>query len=398
MCMNKCLIIISFILICSCSKDDIDNHVAQKKTDDAVSFWNCDFGAEINIFPNEPTNSSNPFYIGSSYRHKQFGAGCVGKNNVIYFVTRVAGGHGVSGGNLYWSKSEDEGDSWSPLMIFSQDQVGDASAEDLRDCTLYYDDLLEKYFLIYVHQYGIVNHDYSNITGQLKVFMGDTPFEKEMIDISPGKVPLDDNEDLPSIQSFETFHRVGNKLFLPCYKWKKSKEYYTSILEFVFNDSMPTTYGVQFMKWKTIKDWDNIGDSEMTMYLTSLPNGAHRINTISRRSGVDDMGYLSFSDDGGVTWTEKESIGFQVAGGPRVFDINGKYMLVAREQTIPSQSNIYALFSVDGKNWGNRIIIGNTGSGYPSIVTCKSGKILLFYGKEYSHTGVETYREVYLKR
>lgn len=132
----------------SCVKEDI---ITDNQVENQVTFA-CSFGPEINIFPNIPNNSSNPFYLGTSYRHKNFGAACKGKDNVLYFVTRVANGHGISGGELYWSKSVDEGQSWTPLQLFSLDKVEDSKCEDLRDCTLYYDNLIEKYFLIYTHR------------------------------------------------------------------------------------------------------------------------------------------------------------------------------------------------------------------------------------------------------
>lgn len=380
----------------SCVKEDI---ITDNQVENQVTFA-CSFGPEINIFPNIPNNSSNPFYLGTSYRHKNFGAACKGKDNVLYFVTRVANGHGISGGELYWSKSVDEGQSWTPLQLFSLDKVEDSKCEDLRDCTLYYDNLIEKYFLIYTHQYGIVSNDYKKVTGQLKVFICDVPFEGVMYDISPHVISLDDSLDCPSIQTFETFHRVGSYLYLPCYKWRLTETgavLNSSLLKFTFNDSLPFQQAIQYMNWSTVKDWEVDGDTESTMYITQLPNGLHRMNIISRRSEIDDFGYYTFSDDNGRNWSEKVSIGFQVAGGPRVYEISGAgYMLVAREQYFGGASSMcFAAFSNDGINWGGKRIISDAGSCYSSLVSCDSGKLLLFYGKESGHTACQYFREVF---
>ena len=393
---NRLIFFFIVLIFTSCTKERIvpdDNSGSEQ-----FQYGSCDFGPEVNIFPNSPSDSSNPFYLGKKKRHKQFGSGCIGNDNVIYFVTRVANGHGVSGGNIYWSKSVDEGATWEPLRLFEQDVVNDASTEDLRDCNIYYDAVTEKYFLIYTHLYGIVNNNYSNVTGQLKVFIGDRPFESEMIDISPGIVPFDNGATVPSMQTFESFHRVGSNLYLPCYKWSSGGDEKTSIIKFTFNDVLPLTNAVQNMQWNTVKDWDIFGDTEITMFLSYLEDGTHQLNVISRRSEIDDMGYYTYSVDGGNTWAEKEPLGFQVSGGPRVFEINGEYMLIAREQYISNQMTVYAMFSKDGKHWGGRKIVSDCGTGYASLIKCRSGKNLLFYGKENGHLGIQVYREVFFNK
>lgn len=356
------------------------------------------FGAVKNLYPNVPSNSSNPNYLGKKLRHKQFGGGCVGKNNVGYFITRVSNGHGAKGGNLYWSKTFDEGLTWTPLQLFEYDKCTDATTEDLRDCNIYYDELIEKYFLIYVHCYNI-DEDYVNCDTRFKVLISDDePFEGTWYDISPGVIPLDGqtSPDYNYMQNFEVFHRVGSKLLLPVYSWGAYVDrpiYGAGLLSLNFNDGLPLSTAISSMSWGTVFEGAKDFDNETTFYTSYKEDGAIRLNLLSR--GGNDLGYLRYSDDGGTTWSEKASIGFDIAGGPRVFEINGGYMLVAREQKISGIRTIFAIFSSDGETWENRTKVDDAGTAYASLLKFESGKTLLLYGLEYSHLGIQVSRQVF---
>lgn len=387
----------------------MENFVLSQITNKVLNTFNIDksvqnpynFGAEENLTPNVPANvAANPWYLGSQFRHKGFGSICVGKDNVGYLVTRVTNAHGWDNGNLYWSKTEDEGLTWSAPTKFLQDTAG--NGEDLRDVNLYYNPLIEKYFLIYTHQYGIVNKtDYSNITLSLKVWIGDEPFVN-MIDVSPGVIPLD-GETIAGynmIQTFEELHMLGSRFFLPAYYVEYvngGRNHGTILLEFDFNDTLPLSTGVTYCQWKTVKKWELTGDNETTMYVTYQENGKPRVNLLSRRG---DMGYLTYSDDGFVSWSEKEAINIEIAGGPRVFEINGGYMLVAREQKLDdifgeTLCTIFTMFSEDGTIWEKRRMLSDTSSGYASVAKFKSGKTLLCYSKEFNHTGIQCVRQIF---
>lgn len=361
----------------------------------ANPFW---FGSEICITPNVPGDvTKNPWYLGSKMRYKQFGSICVGRNNVGYLVTRISNAHGYDEANLYWSKTEDEGLTWSAPVRFEQDIAG--IGEDLRDCTLTYDPLIDKYLLVYTKQFNITDHtNYDNADGYLKVWIGDEPFVG-MIEISPGIIPLNGvSGSYISAETFETFHRIGTNLYLPCYKWSSSVEpdeprMGSMLLKLEYNDTLPLSTGVTYMSWTTVKEWELNNDNETTMYVTYQQTGEPRINLLSR-GGLND-GRFSYSDDGGVNWSEKSNIGFKTGGGPRVFEINGKYMLIAREAGIDGLSNVFAMFSSDGLTWSNRIMISDCATGYASLAQFRSGKTLICYSKEYRHLGVQCIKQLF---
>lgn len=356
------------------------------------------FGAEKCITPNYPRdNRVNPWFIGPSSRFKQFGSIERGRNNELFLVTRVGGGHGISGGELYWSVSYDEGMSWSAPTKFTQDTVTDANAEDLRDVTLTYDNLIDKYFLIYVHQYGIVDEvDYSRRTGDLKVWIGDEPFAN-MVDVSPSIIKTDGavgNTIFSALtQTFHKLVRIGSYLYLPVYgNDVAGGELNKALIKFSYNDSLP--FDTQWCYWETIKRFDNeISLNETTLFVTYQDNGSPRMNLLSR---AGDMGYLTYSDDMGTTWSELSSIGIDVAGGPQVFQIGDIYMLVAREQKLldGNAATIFAMFSIDGVNWKHRIELGNQGTSYASMAHMDSGKLIVCYSKEFNHTGIQCIRSV----
>lgn len=352
------------------------------------------FGPEKCITPNYPRTDANTWYIGSSFRYKQFGAIEKGRNNELFVVTRAGNGHAIAGGNLYWSVSSDEGLTWASATKFTQDTVTDATSEALLDVTLTYDNLIDKYFLIYTHVYGIVGDDHSNVNSELKVWIGDEPFVN-MVDVSPSVIKTNGavgNKIFQlRTQGFHKLVRIGTSLYLPVYGKDTLEEiYHSALIKFNYNDTLPFNTG--YCSWDTVKIFDSFeqGSNETTLYITYQSDGKPRLNMLTR---TGDLGYLSYSDDIGANWTNYTSIGIDIAGGPQVFQIGDIYMLVAREQKLGA-ATIFAMFSVDGSNWKHRVELGNQGTGYPSIAHMESGKLLICYSKEYSHTGIECIRSI----
>lgn len=392
------------------------------------------FGKEINLTPDYPHDSTNPWWFNQNgnnpwnLRNKGFGSICCGRNNELFLVTRVSAGHGYGGGQLYWSVSYDEGETWSNPQAITLDSPTDAS-EDLRDVYLCYDDMTDLYYLIYTHQYNIKTSssgqysNYNYIWGELKVWYGYEPFglnSTVMYDISPNY--LNEHGTLSSpkqpfnrlTQTFSPLVRLGNCLFLPVYgtdyssgvtnpndEPKSTNPMHSSLLRIIPNSNSLNDPAVPVANsWKIIKKWDDeydSGSNETALYFTyDSTADSTRFNMLSRKG---DMGWLTYSDDCGQTWSQKAEIGFDIAGGPRVFYINGTYMLVAREQKLKDDTNYsefastFAVFSKDGVTWSNRTFINHTPTAYASIAVMKSGKMLMCVSKE-SNTGIQVIQTI----
>ena len=136
-------------------------------------------------------------------------------------------------------------------------------------------------------------------------------------------------------------------------------------------------------------DYNGLGLNEVAFFFTYQENGKHRFNLLARSN--NDMGYLCYSDDGGTVWSDWSEIGFDIAGGPQVWNINDLYVLCAREQNLAITS--YLMFSRDGKNWSNRILLGNAATSYATMAELRSGKIIVMYSKEFSNIGTQNIRE-----
>jgi len=363
-------------------------------------------GNEYNLTPNYPTNAEqNPWWFGESIKHKGFGSVCTGRNNELWLVTRVGNSHGTGGGNLYWSVSYDEGNTWQGPTKLTIDEAADGS-EDLRDATIYYDVLSDRYYLIYSHQYGIEKDskgrytDYSKISSDFKVFVGYEPFET-MYDISPGKALGDDSPfDCERGQNFSRLVRVGEWLYLPFYgvNWqdKENKikgQAATALFRLVVNDHDPLSATYYAYEWKKVKVWEPDGDNETAFYVTYKDNGTQRFNMISRRGATGD-GYYYYSDDGGKNWSEKKALGFLIAGGPTIYNFASGWLLMSREQSLSNRSNVLLRYSRDGIDWESPIMISDGPSGYCSFATLKSGKNVICYSKESANIGIQAIREL----
>lgn len=319
---------------------------------------------------------ANPIDLGfdtGDAEHRSFGGFCAGRNDELYVVFRAGYGHGIEGGqggHLYYAVSYDYGKTWGDAILFLSAPEG----RDYRDATLSYDPIYDKFYLVYTD----VSTAYQTGTREMHILRGDTPFV-DMEDVTPNPRPLDF-----MFQTFHTVERHGSYLYLTYYGKQTGDTTWRAGL-------MRSTAG---NNWKNLKTWDADGDNECTVFFSfNETNHLSRINMAFRRG--DEMS-ISYSDDAGVTWSEKQGLGFDVAGGPRVFQVNDMYMLVARDQSNTSpHSYIYAMYSKDGVNWSKRERIGNVGPGYPTLVRFKNGRSFLGYSEEYSIYARLYLREIY---
>lgn len=305
--------------------------------------------------------------------HHAFGGICAGLDDTLYVVFRAGYAHGADSqgnvsGDIYYAKSTDYGKTWGDAVLFLKAPTG----RDYRDATLSYDPIYNMYYLIYTD----VSVDYDNGTRELHILRGATPF-LNMVDITPSPRPLDF-----MCQTFHTVERNGSYLYLTYYG----------------KNTGDTTWRAGIMRstagnnWTNVKTWEADGDNECSVFFSyDDTNEKQRINVLFRAG--NDMARLSYSDDGGATWSPKQDLGFDAAGGLRVFDINDMYMLVARDQSNSATHSFgYALFSKDGINWSKRVRIANVGPVYPTITRTRNGRTYMLYSEEYG-----VYARLFLK-
>ncbi len=381
-------------------------------------------GNEYNLTPNYPTNVElNPWWFSEGIKHKGFGSICVGRNNELWMITRVSNSHGTGGGNLYWSVSHDEGNTWAAPTKFALDNAdtgvdpeypGKGGPEDLRDAFISYDVLSDRYYLTYVHQYGIKADangrytDYSLRSGDFKCFVGYEPFVN-MYDISMQQDGFPDSphalgDKAPGNrlqQCFGPLVRVGNYLYLAFYYGNWEDEQHTTIqntdvalYRLVVNDHDPLSVTYWAYSWENVKTWEEFNDdNEAAFYVTYKTDGSQRFNIVSRR-GASGKGYYYYSDDGGNNWSEKRELGFLVAGGPTVYNFDGGWLLLSREQGLSNHSNVLLRYSRDGNIWDKPMMVSDCPSGYCSFATLKSGKNVICYSKESGNIGIQAIREL----
>lgn len=386
------------------------------------------FGREKNVTPNYPTNETdNAWWFNESIKHKAFGSICVGRNNELWLVTRVSNSHGTGGGDLYWSVSYDEGNTWATPTKFVLDTAtgegsgfdpehpGRGSSEDLRDATIQYDVLSDRYYLIYTHQYSIKKNgnnrytDYSAVDGKFKCYVGYEPFVT-MYDISMEQANFPDSPHaLGDIapgdcgqQQFGGFVRIGEYLYLPFYYWSFEDEQHTThkksdiaLYRLIVNDHDPLSQTYYAYQWESVKVWEDFnGDNEVSFYISYNNDGTQRFNMLIRAE--DDKGYHTYSDDGGITWSAKTAIGFDTAGGPTVYHLKNGFILFSREQSLrvgSSTANVQARYSADGQIWEQPVMISDCSSGYVTLASLESGKTLICYSKESGNIGIQSIRE-----
>ena len=191
-------------------------------------------------------------------------------------------------------------------------------------------------------------------------------------------------------QTFSRLVPLGAYFYLPFYGTSDGVNFGAGVLRFIRGPvGLPTS--------EVIKKWDEDGSSEVTFFTTLAGEGIIRFNVLFRGGGENNTGdnaMISYSDDYGETWSEKEDLGFNAAGGPQVFDLDGIYMLVARDQDQSVINYTYAMFSTDGETWGNRILLSSLGVSYASIAQLANGRTLLFYSKELNKS-IICMREMY---
>lgn len=325
---------------------------------------------------NNPVISSNAFHFGKSKplnftigsrTHQCFGGLCIAPDDTMYVVFRAGYLHGVLdsgvnmgvGGDIYYSKSNDYGNTWStPVLILAA-----PSGRDYRDITLTYDDIWGVFYFVYTD----VSTDYVNGTNVMHIMRSTVPFVA-MTEVTP---------TLPFVLKTQTFHTVernGAYVYLPYYGRDIAEDLYS-------NGILRCNNSYAF---SIIKSWSKDGNNEAGLFFTTQTNGAVRINVLFR--GTNDLATITYSDDGGVTWSAKQTLGFQAAGGCRVFQINDIYLLVARDQSLGTDFHAYtfAMWSKDGINWSHRERIGNAGPCYPTFAKTNNGRCFLAYSEESS--------------
>lgn len=361
------------------------------------------FGAERNISYgwNWLGDTETEIWNNRNMSHYAFGSVCVGRNQELYYVFRKGFDHGVSvdpespyyqiGGDLYYTVSYDFGETWADPVMFLEHTTG----RDLRDVTLSYYDDHDMYVLIYED----CSIDYSEHSGVLHIMSTPNLARPRSSHHILDPFPITNMSDwtLPTSNMFaelnQTFSRLiplGSYFFLPFYGTDDGTNFGAGVIRF--------TRGVyDNPSGEVLKKWDADGSNECTFYTTCDGTGIIRFNVLFRGGGDNSTGdnaMISYSDDYGATWSEKQELGFNAAGGPQVFDLNGIYMLVARDQKNSVINYTYAMFSKDGQHWGNRIPLSCNGTSYASIAQLNSGKTLLFYSKELNKS-IICMREVY---
>lgn len=333
--------------------------------------------------------------------HFAFGSACVGRHGEIYYVFRKAVTHGVIedptspfynvGGDLYYTVSYDFGETWADPVMFLEHTEG----MDLRDVTLEYYPEHDMYVLIYED----TSVDYSSRSGTLHILSTPNLARPRAGDSILDPFPITNMSEwtLPAADMFsqhnQTFGKlvpVGNYFYLPFYGTSTGTHLGAGILRF--------SRAVEGLPSGTVlKKWSEDTSNECTFFTTCNGSGIIRFNMLFRggnNSSTGDNAMLSYSDDFGATWSEKEDLGFNAAGGPQVYDMNGTLMLVARDQLVGGINYSYAMFSKDGRTWSNRTMIAPNGTCYSSIVQLNNGRTLLFYSRELTKSLIFM-REVY---
>lgn len=336
--------------------------------------------------------------------HYAFGSVCVGRNNELYYVFRRATTHGVItdptspylnvGGDLFYTVSYDFGETWSDPVMFLEHTEG----RDLRDVTLSYYPDNDMYVLIYEDcSVNYTNHEGTmHILATPNLCRADSAYNS-ILDPFPISNMLE--WTLPTEDMFtalnQTFHRLvplGSFFYLPFYGTDNGTTMGGGLLRFPAG-------GIRIPTGTVLKKWEPDSSNECTFFTTfNNASGIIRFNMLFRggnNMGTGDNATLSYSDDFGETWSEKQELGFNAAGGPQVFDINGTLMLVARDQKANTNLNYtYAMFSKDGQNWSNRIMLAHRGVSYASMAQLNNGRTLLFYTKELTKS-IICMREIY---
>lgn len=304
--------------------------------------------------------------------HHSFGSISTGKNGEVFLLYRSGFHHGVDsqniGGDIMISEYDEPNDKWSdPQLLIAAD-----TNRDLRDITLTFDEITNLYYLVYAD--ADINYGTDH---KLVILRGSDPYNLTE-DVSPATPPFDEVN-----QTFHHIIRNGSYMYLPIYgRSATMTDYAVAILR----------AGGNGQTWTTLTVLEENAHNEMGMYFTINPETkTQRMNLIIRGS----EGYHRYSDDYGVTWSEPKSISFNADGGPQVFDMNGYYMLVARDQRKGNEHNyIYAAYSLDGVEWHGRERIGDVGPSYASVATTPSGKMLICYFEEWGYDSRIMIREV----
>ena len=308
-------------------------------------------------------NVSNNWSLPEERMHLGFSGMTLGPKGEIFLLFRAAWAHGVTwdekGGDLYVSRSLDEGVTWSQPTIFATAEY----KHDLRDISISYDYAQGVYYVTYV------DHDLVSNTLALKILKGADPLtNKNWVDVYP-------ESNMLFNKFMATYHPVvrrGPQLFLPVYGYNEGESKVDG--QPPFQQAILSANGLG-QKWSVLSKFNNLTYNESTLYF-SLANNLDRWFLISR------PGLLRWSDDNGQSWTKPIQMPFNVSGGPRVFDMGAFNMLIARDDSLKN-SPIYASFSEDGTNWSKRVQVAASGHGYASTVTTFSGKKLLLLGQEY---------------
>jgi len=348
------------------------------------------FGKEIPI--------DMDFTIPDNRTHRSFGSVCVGRNDELYICFRAGYAHGILnvdpssplapyngiGGDLYWSVSYDYGKSWATPTLFIQ--AGED--RDLRDVIIWYDDIFDQYFVMYADDDIVYTESRPDgyvigVENTFHILCGKNIFDN-MSDLNISSA-------LPFSGLNQTFcepFRYGSYTYVGLYGRDGSD------ISVTFDIAvMRATVGSQGSNWNTVKKWsDHDGLNEITLFSGYDETSKKlRLYALARKG---DEGFITYTEDNGSTWSQKTGVGFDCAGGPKVYMIDGTLMLVAREQN--AGMNVFAIFSNDnGATWSNRMEIANCGPGYSSLARFKNGRALLFYSKEYTTTGHIYMRELY---
>lgn len=361
------------------------------------------FGPERNISYgwNWLGDSASEIWTNRNMAHYAFGSVCVGRHDELYYVFRKGFSHGVNttsgsefyqvGGDLYYTVSYDSGETWADPVMFLEHTSG----YDLRDVTLSYYPEHDMYVLIYNR--SSVPFDSPDRINEIHVLSTPNLARPQASDTVKEPFPITNMSEwtLPTSDMFTNLNATFNRL-IPL-----GSSFY---LPFYGADAYGDSWGAGILRFgrgvvgnptsSVLKKWDGDGSNESSMFFTFV-NDSIRMNILFRGgNGSGDNATLSYSDDFGETWSAKTELGFTAAGGPQVFDINGTFMLVARAQDAEYRHYIYAIFSRDGVEWSNKVMLSSLDVSYASLAQLNNGKTLLFYAKELSKS-IICMREVY---
>jgi len=308
--------------------------------------------------------------------HRAFGSVCTGRDGKLYYVFRAGFAHGTTnstnniGGNIYYSVSEDGGKTWDDPTLF----LTAASGKDLRDVFLTYDAFTDLYILTYNDN----TTDY-NGNGNVVILVGSEPFVS-MTDCTPATMPFEYNW----ICSKPV--RLGSWWYFPVYG---ADEVNSSMTVAVIRANNGTSL-YPFTNWEIVKQWtteDFIGTESCLFISYDETEDKTRLNMLCR--GPSEHGWITYTTNGGTTWSTFADIGFQCAGGPQVFELDDAIVVAAREQASGSSCmNVFLAFSYDqGETWGNRTLLSDAGPGYVTLARLENGSGVLGYCKEVSSFG-----------